>query len=301
MSVPASALPGSDAVDIALVDPRSVFRASGFPYVAIAILFVLAFVAIFANVLTPYDPEVGSLGDRFKPPFLQAGGTTSHLLGTDHLGRDVLARLIFGARVSVVVGFTAVLVAGVLGTTLGILSGYLGGWVDQVIMRLTDTWLALPALTFAIFLAAIVGPSEMNIVIILAAVYWTRYARVIRGEVLSLKERDFVRLAIVAGCSKRKIMRKHILPNVLNSAIVLGSLMLGVVIVTEAALSFLGVGVPPPKPAWGLMLADGKKGLMAGYWWLTVLPGCCIMLMVLSANLLGDWLRVKLDPQLRQL
>jgi peptide/nickel transport system permease protein len=200
-----------------------------------------------------------------------------------------------------VVGFTAVIFAGVLGTGLGILSGYLGGWVDQVIMRFTDTWLALPALMFAIFLSAIVGPSEMNIVIILGAIYWTRYARVIRGEVLSIKERDFVRLAIVAGCSKRTIMRKHILPNVLNSAIVLGTLMLGVVIVTEAALSFLGVGVPPPKPAWGLMLSDGKKGLMAGYWWLTVLPGCCIMLMVLSANLLGDWLRVKLDPQLRQL
>jgi peptide/nickel transport system permease protein len=301
MSVPASALPGADAADVVLVDPRSTFRASGFPYIAVGILVALAFVAIFANVLTPHDPEVGSLGDRFKPPFFQTGGTATHLLGTDHLGRDVLARLIFGARVSIVVGFTAVLFAGALGTTLGILSGYLGGWVDQVIMRLTDTWLALPALTFAIFLAAIVGPSEMNIVIILGAIYWTRYARVIRGEVLSLKERDFVRLAIVAGCSKRTIMRKHILPNVLNSAIVLGTLMLGVVIVTEAALSFLGVGVPPPKPAWGLMLSDGKKGMMAGYWWLTVLPGCCIMLMVLSANLLGDWLRVKLDPQLRQL
>ncbi len=200
-----------------------------------------------------------------------------------------------------VVGFTAVIFAGIVGTTLGILSGYMGRWVDQVIMRVTDAWLAIPALTYANFLAAVVGPSEMNIVIILALVYWTRYARVIRGEVLSLKERDFVRLAIVAGCSKSTIMRKHILPNVLNSAIVLGTLMLGVVIVTEAALSFLGVGVPPPKPAWGSMLADGKKGMMAGYWWLTVLPGCCIMLMVLSANLLGDWLRVKLDPQLRQL
>ncbi len=167
MSVPATALPGSDASDVVLVDPRNTFRASGFPYIAIGILLTLAFVAIFANVLTPYDPEVGNLGDRFKPPAFQVGGTTTHLLGTDHLGRDVLARLIFGARVSIVVGFTAVIVAGVLGTTLGILSGYLGGWVDQVIMRLTDTWLALPALTFAIFLAAIVGPSEMNIVIIL--------------------------------------------------------------------------------------------------------------------------------------
>src|SRR2546425_11871920 len=153
------------------------------------------------------------------------------------LFRSVLSRLIFGARVSRVVGLTAVLFAGAVGTALGILSGFLGGWVDQVIMRVTDTWLALPALTFAIFLAAVVGPSEMNIVIILGAVYWTRYARVIRGEVLSLRERDFVRLAIVAGCSKWTIMRRHILPNVLNSAIVLGTLMLGVGIVTEAALS----------------------------------------------------------------
>jgi peptide/nickel transport system permease protein len=277
------------------------FRSEGFPLIPMSILGGLLFVAIFANVLAPRDPEVGSLGDRFRPPFWQQGGSEKFLLGSDHLGRDVLSRLIFGTRVSIVVGFTAVLVAGVLGTGLGILSGYLGGWVDQVIMRITDAWLALPALTFAIFLAAVVGPSEMNIVIILGSVYWTRYARVIRGEVLSLKERDFVRLAIVAGCSKRTIMKRHILPNVLNSAIVLGTLMLGVVVVTEAALSFLGVGVPPPKPAWGLMLADGKKGMMAGYWWLTVLPGCCIMFMVLSANLLGDWLRVKLDPQLRQL
>jgi len=292
---------GSRAASLTVAWRFAALRVEGFPWIPTAILSTIALVAIFANVLAPYNPEVGVLGDRFRPPAWQAGGSEAHLLGTDHVGRDVLSRLIFGARVSMVVGFTAVIVAGILGTTLGILSGYLGGWVDQVIMRVTDTWLALPALTFAIFLAAVVGPSEMNIVIILGAVYWTRYARVIRGEVLSLRERDFVRLAIVAGCSKKTIMRRHILPNVLNSAIVLGTLMLGVVIVTEAALSFLGVGVPPPKPAWGLMLADGKKGLMAGYWWLTVLPGLCIMLMVLSANLLGDWLRVKFDPQLRQL
>jgi peptide/nickel transport system permease protein len=292
---------GSRSAALTMAWRLAAFRSEGFPIVAISILGLITFVAVFANVLAPYDPEVGTLGDRFHPPFWQSGGGEEHLLGTDHLGRDVLSRLIFGARVSMAVGFTAVIFAGILGTVLGILAGYLGGWVDQLIMRITDAWLAIPALTYAIFLAAVVGPSAMNIVIILALVYWTRYARVIRGEVLSLKERDFVRLAVVAGCSKRTIMRRHILPNVLNSAIVLGTLMLGVVVVTEAALSFLGVGVPPPKPAWGLMLADGKKGLMAGYWWLTVLPGCCIMLMVLSANLLGDWLRVKLDPQLRQL
>src|SRR5262249_43437747 len=153
----------------------------GFPVIPTAIIAGIALVAIFADVIAPYNPEIGALGERFRPPFWQAGGSEAHLLGTDHLGRDVLSRLIFGARVSMVVGFTAVIVAGVLGTALGILAGYLGGWVDQVIMRVTDTWLALPALTFAIFLAAIVGPSATNIVVILGAVYWTRYARVIRG------------------------------------------------------------------------------------------------------------------------
>lgn len=279
----------------------SLRKLRGFPTIPMLILLIIALLAIFADVLAPYDPQYGSLSLRYRPPAWQEGGSMAHLLGTDHVGRDVLSRLIFGARVSMIVGITAVLVAGSIGTLLGILSGYLGGWVDQVIMRVADAWLALPALTFAIFLAAIVGPSELNIIIILGGVYWTRYARVIRGEVLSLKQREFVRLAIVAGCPSYLIMWRHILPNVINSAVVLGTLMLGVVIVTEAALSFLGVGVPPPKPAWGLMMADGKQALMVGRWWLTVLPGICIMLMVLSANLLGDWLRVKLDPQLRQL
>jgi len=299
MSTPA------DIIPLQSPPPRSAavrsFWLGDFPVLPTLILVGIGLVAVFANQLAPHNPEVGSLAARFRPPFWQTGGSTQYLLGTDQLGRDVLSRLIFGARVSVVVGITAVVFAGVVGTTLGIISGYLGRWVDQVIMRLTDTWLALPALTFAIFLAAIVGPSMWNIVIILGLTYWTRYARVIRGEVLSLKEREFVRLAIVAGCSKSNIMWRHILPNVLNSAAVLASLMLGVVIITEATLSFLGVGVPPPEPAWGLMLSDGKQGLMVGYWWLTVFPGGCIMLMVLSANLLGDWLRVKLDPQLRQL
>jgi peptide/nickel transport system permease protein len=292
---------GNPATRLTLASRWVAFRADGIPPLPIAILALLILVALFADVIAPWDPEVGSLGDRFRPPAWQAGASDKHLLGTDHLGRDVLSRLVFGARVSMIVGLTVVLVAGVLGTALGVLSGYLGGWVDQAVMRVTDAWLALPTLIFAIFLAVIVGPSEMNLVVILGAVYWTRYARVIRGEVLSVKERDFVRLAIVAGCSKWTIMRRHILPNVLNTALALGTLMLGVVIVTEAALSFLGVGVPPPKPAWGRMLADGKNGLLAGHWWLTVLPGSCIMMMVLSANLLGDWLREKLDPQLRQL
>ena len=292
---------GSRAAALTLAGRLASFRTEGFPLIPMSILGALLFVAVFADVLAPHDPEVGSLGERFRPPVWQQGGSQKFLLGSDHLGRDVLSRLIFGARVSIVVGFTAVLVAGFLGTTLGILSGYLGGWVDQVIMRITDAWLAVPALTYAIFLAAVVGPSEMNIVIILGLVYWTRYARVIRGEVLTLREREFVKLAEIAGASRWRVIKRHILPNVMNTAMVLASLTVGVVIIAEASLSFLGVGVPPPQPAWGLMLSEARPTLMAGQWWLTVFPGACILLIVLATQLFGDWLRVRLDPQLRNL
>ena len=298
MSVsPAPASP-APVVSVPLSRRLSAFRTEGLPILPIAILVTLAILAIFAELIAPHNPEIGSLSQRFKPPAWIQGGSTAHLLGTDHIGRDVLSRLIFGARVSMMVGFTAVIIAGVLGSTLGILSGYLGGWVDQVIMRITDTWLALPALTFAIFLAAIVGPSEWNIVIILGAVYWTRYARVIRGEVLSLKERDFVRLAIVAGCSKRTIMRRHLLPNVANTAIVLATLMLGVVIVSEAALSFLGVGVRPPTPTWGGMISDATRWYQIDPWFM-LWPGLAIFVTVLAFNLFGDGLRDALDPRSR--
>lgn len=271
------------------------------PIIPIGLLLTLVLVAIFADYLAPHDPTIGNLRYRYRPPMWEAKGSAEYILGTDHMGRDVLSRLIYGSRISLFVGSIAVLVAGVIGTALGIISGFRGGWIDQAIMRLTDAWLALPAVTFAILLAALTRPSEWNIAIILGVVYWTRYARVIRGEVLSLKERDFVRLAVVAGCSKLRIMWTHILPNIANSAIVIATLQLGVAIIAEATLSFLGVGVAPPQPAWGLMLAEGKAGLMTGYWWLSVLPGVCIMLIVLSANLLGDWYRVWSDPQLRQL
>jgi peptide/nickel transport system permease protein len=230
-----------------------------------------------------------------------AGGGTNAVLGTDFQGRDVLSRLIFGARVSLVVGITGTVVAGGIGLVLGIVAGYLGGWVDQAIMRLTDAWLALPFLMFAIFLAALLGAGVLNIVIVFGLVYWTRYARVIRGEVLSLREREFVRLAQVAGVSAPRIILRHIVPNVLNTWMVLASLTVGVVIVTEASLSFLGVGVPPPTPAWGLMLAEARSTLMVGYWWLTVFPGVCISAVVLAANLFGDWLRIRIDPQRRDL
>jgi peptide/nickel transport system permease protein len=272
------------------------------PVLPLAILVPFVLMAVFAGAVAPYDPTEPIPGAKiFEPPFWIAGSNPHALLGTDFQSRDVLSRLIFGARVSLIVGVTGTIVAGSIGTTLGILAGYLGGWVDQVIMRVTDAWLALPALVFAIFLATMVGPSMWNIVIILGLVYWTRYARVIRGEVLSLREREFVKLAEIAGASSRRVILRHILPNVVNSAMVLASLTIGVVIIAEASLSFLGVGVPPPEPAWGSMLADGRSMLMVGDWWLTVFPGLGIMLVVLATQLLGDWLRIRLDPQLRNL
>ncbi|MEZ0302988.1 MAG: ABC transporter permease, partial [Hyphomicrobiaceae bacterium] len=261
-----------------------------------------ALAAVFAGVIAPYDPTEPVKGAKmFEAPFWMEGGSTVTLLGTDFQGRDLLSRLIYGARVSLIVGLMGTVVAGGLGTAFGILSGYLGGWVDQAIMRLTDAWLALPALVFAIFLATVVGPSMWNIVIILGLVYWTRYARVIRGEVLSLREREYVQLAEIAGASRLRVILRHILPNVLNTAMVLASLTIGVVIIAEASLSFLGVGVPPPEPAWGLMLSEARSTLMAGKWWLTVFPGVCILLVVLATQLLGDWLRIRLDPQQRNL
>jgi peptide/nickel transport system permease protein len=272
------------------------------PLVPGGILLALLLTAVFANALAPYDPTLPISGAKlFQPPFWMDGGSANALLGTDFQGRDVLSRLIFGARVSLVVGLTGTAVAGGIGLVLGILAGYLGGWVDQAVMRLTDAWLALPFLMFAIFLAALLGAGVLNIVIVFGLVYWTRYARVIRGEVLSLREREFVRLAQVAGVSTPRIILRHIVPNVMNTWMVLASLTVGVVIVTEASLSFLGVGVPPPTPAWGLMLAEARSTLMAGYWWLTVFPGVCISAVVLAANLFGDWLRIRLDPQRRDL
>jgi peptide/nickel transport system permease protein len=272
------------------------------PLVAVVILGGFTFAAIFAGLIAPHDPTLPVKGAQvFDPPFWVEGGHWTTPLGTDFQGRDILSRLIYGARVSLVVGLMGTLVAGSIGTAMGILSGYVGGWIDQIIMRVTDAWLALPAIVFAIFLAALVGPSMWNIIVILGSVYWTRYARVIRGEVLTLREREFVKLAEIAGASKLRVIKRHILPNVMNTATVLASLTVGVVIIAEASLSFLGVGVPPPQPAWGLMLSEARSTLMAGQWWLTVFPGLCILLIVLATQLFGDWLRVRLDPQLKNL
>jgi peptide/nickel transport system permease protein len=272
------------------------------PVIPLAILVPFVLIALFAGWIAPYDPTEPIPGASiFEPPCWMQGGSMHAILGTDFQSRDVLSRLIYGARVSLIVGVTGTLAAGSIGTAMGVISGYLGGWTDQVIMRLTDAWLALPALVFAIFLATVAGPSMWNIVIILGLVYWTRYCRVIRGEVLSLREREFVKLAEIAGASRLRVILRHIVPNVLNSTMVLASLTIGVVIIAEASLSFLGVGVPPPEPAWGSMLSEGRSMLMVGDWWLTIFPGMCIMLVVLATQLLGDWLRIRLDPQLRNL
>ena len=289
------------AIDFAAPNPlRRWLR--DLPLLPLFILLPFALAAIFAPFIAPYDPTEPVPGAKvFAPPFWMVDGNAATLLGTDFQSRDLLSRLIYGARVSLIVGLMGTVVAGGLGTAFGILSGYIGGWVDQLIMRVTDAWLALPALVFAIFLATVAGPSMWNIVIILGLVYWTRYARVIRGEVLSLREREFVQLAEIAGASRLRVIVRHILPNVLNTTMVLASLTIGVVIIAEASLSFLGVGVPPPEPAWGLMLSEARSTLMAGKWWLTVFPGACILLVVLATQLLGDWLRIRLDPQLRNL
>lgn len=276
------------------------------PLLPMLIIGAIAFLAIFADALPLHHPEV-SVKDKetlrpvenLMPPFWMDGGDIRVPLGTDFQSRDILSRFIYGARVSLIVGLVGTLAAGAIGTTLGILAGYMGRWWDQIIMRITDAWLALPTLIFAIFLASLRKPSLWNIVIILAAVFWSRYARQVRAEVLSLRERDFVKLAEVTGASKVRIMVKHILPNVMNTVMVLFSLTIGVAVIIEASLSFLGVGVPQPTPAWGLDMALGRGSLIDGRWWLSVIPGIGIVLLVLAANLMGDWLRVRLDPQLR--
>jgi peptide/nickel transport system permease protein len=287
---------------IAVLPGRVIRLIAELPLVPTVVLVLLVLMALLAPILAPYDPTVPVAGARItQPPFWMEDGSSSTLLGTDRQGRDVLSRLIYGARVSLLVAVTGTVIAGGIGLLLGILAGYLGGWVDQTVMRLTDAWLALPSLMFAIFLAALLGPGISNIIIVFGLIYWTRYARVIRGEVLSLRERDFIRLAQVAGVGNTRIILRHIIPNVLNTWMVLASLTVGVVIITEASLSFLGLGVPPPTPAWGLMVAEARATLLVGQWWLTVLPGICISVVVLAANLFGDWLRVKLDPQQRNL
>ena len=270
-----------------------------YPLVPLAILMLLLVIpAVLAPLVAPHDPLKGSLSNRLKAPAWQEGGTFEYPLGTDKLGRDILSRIIYGARVSLLVSLVAILVGGALGTGLGLISGYFGRWVDSVIMRLVDISLSLPTILLALVLVAAVGPSFATVIIVLVVLLWARYARLVRAETLSIKERDFIARARVAGASHTRIMVKYIFPNVVNSLVVLATLQVGYVILLESALSFLGAGLPRPTPAWGLMIADGRE-LIVTAWWVSMFPGLAIMLTVLALNLLGDWLRDHLDPKLR--
>jgi peptide/nickel transport system permease protein len=270
------------------------------PVIPLAIIALIVLTALLANVLTPYSPTDISLSERLRPPFWEQGGSLAHPLGTDPMGRDLLARMIYGARVSLLVGFLGLFVGGGVGAALGMIAGYAGGRVDTFLMRVVDATLAFPIILFAILLVVILGGSLVTVVVAVALVLWARYARVIRGEVLSLRERDFVAQARIAGCSPGRIILVHIFPNVLNTLVVLLSLQVGWVIIVEASLSFLGAGVPPPTPTWGSMIAEGRD-YIASAWWVSFFPGLAILVTVLAFNLCGDWLRDALDPTMRQM
>jgi peptide/nickel transport system permease protein len=270
------------------------------PWIPICIILVMVVMAVFAPLLAPWSPIDQTLRDKLLPPFWVEGGGWAHVLGTDAFGRDILSRLIYGARVSLIVAALALTVGGGVGLSVGIVAGYLGGIVDTLLMRLVDAAFTFPAILFALLLAVTMGQGLPTLIIAISLLLWASFARVIRGEVLALRHRDFVDLAKVRGCSPLRIMATHILPNVLNTFMVLVTLNIGVVIIAEASLSFLGAGVPPPTPTWGLMISEGR-GRIADAWWVSVIPGIAITLLVLSVNLFGDWLRDRLDPRLRQL
>ena len=274
------------------------FRLGRISWLGSAVIALFIFAALLAGIVAPHDPIDQDITQALRPPILWEDGSAEHILGTDELGRDVLSRLIYGARISLMVGFVAVILSGIIGATLGLVSGYFGGLSDTMIMRLVDIQLSMPGILLALAIIGAIGPSLANVIIVIAITTWADYARVIRAQVLSIKENEFVDLAKVAGCSTFRILRKHIFPSTINSLIVIGTLMLGRVIILESALSFLGLGVQPPTPSWGSMLADGRQYLTYA-WWLATFPGLAIMLVVLGTNLLGDWLRDWLDPKLR--
>jgi peptide/nickel transport system permease protein len=294
-------------IDNAAIQPvkvsiwKNVFAGlKGAPVIPLFIIVVFALSAILADVITFHDAYKVSLPDRLIPPFWQDGGTISHPLGTDPLGRDVLTRIIYGTRVSIIIAGAALTIGGGVGTLIGLTAGYYGGKIDTLLMRLADITLAFPLILFAILMVMVIGPSMMNVIVAISLVLWARYARVIRGEVLGLMQRDFIARARVSGASDWRIMIRHLLPNVMPTLIVLLTLQVGWVIIVEASLSFLGAGIPPPTPAWGSMLADGREYVSTA-WWVTTSPGIAIMLVVLAFNLSGDWLRERLDPKQRSI
>ena len=263
------------------------------------ILTLVVIGALAAPLLAPHDPRRGELIDSKLPPMWSPGGTSTYPLGTDTLGRDILSRVIYGARISLAVGFTAVAIAGVLGVAVGVISGYYRGLLDDVIMRLAEIQLAVPFILFAIAVLAVLGPGLKNLILVLGVTGWVTYARVVRAQVLSFREKEFVEAARALGAGDFRIMFRHILPNTFASLIVIASFAIAATILTEAALSFLGLGVPPSTPTWGGMVADGREQILTNRWWMYIFPGAAIMLTVLSINSLGDWLRDYLDPRLR--
>ena len=270
------------------------------PLIPMFILAAFVITGVIAPLIAPHDPERGDIRARMVPPVWLEGGTTEYLLGTDHLGRDMLSRVIYGARISLVVVAVTLGVGLVIGVIAGLLAGWYGRWIDELMMRIVDIKLAIPTILLALVLVLALGQSFLIIVAILAIAVWPRFARNTRGEVLQLKTMDYVALAKVAGASTPRILFKHIFPGVVNTLIILASLEVGIVILLESTLSFLGAGVPPPTPAWGSMVADGRDRLAVA-WWISTMPGVAIMMVVLAMNLFGDWLRDKLDPRLRQL
>ena len=252
------------------MEPRS--DLGRLPWTAFVIIAVMLVVAVFAPLIAPHSPTEQSLPDKLKPPAWQEGGSAKHLLGTDLLGRDLFSRLVYGARVSLTVAAFALLSGGLIGLAVGIIAGYLGGRVDSVLMRVVDATLTFPTILIALLLAVSLGAGLRTIVIAITVIIWARFARVVRGEVLGVRARDFVSLARVHGCSSPRIMLVHIVPNVMNTFMVLLTLHIGFVIIVEASLSFLGAGIPPPTPSWGQMVADGRSHI-ASAWWLAVMPG----------------------------
>jgi peptide/nickel transport system permease protein len=279
---------------------RQTWQARGLPpLLPLLVVGLLVFCALCAPLLAPHSPIEGSLGKRLIPPLGMEGSSVEHVLGTDRLGRDTLSRLLYGAQISLAVSLVGILLTGVVGAAVGLLAGFWGAWVDTICMRLVDISLSLPGILMAVLLSVVFKPSFKNVVIVVIFLLWPSYARLVRGETLSLKQQEFVALARVAGCSSLTIMCRHLLPNLAPSILVLATLQVGFVIVLEASLSFIGVGIPPPTPSWGVMVADGR-GLIEQAWWISILPGLAILVTVISLNILGDWVRDRLDPKLRQ-
>lgn len=276
-------------------------RIRRYPVLPAVILTLLAVTGVFGPWLSPHDPIKSNILDKHYPPFWMEGGTTKYILGTDHVGRDILSRILYGARVSLTVAAVAVSSGFVAGTTLGLTAGYFGRYVDEAIMRVVDIWSAMPFLMVALVVNVVLGNS-MNIVLaLLAMLSWAGFVRVVRAQTLSLRELEYVTAARVSGASNLRIMWRHLLPGVINTAVVIATLNVGGLILAEAALSFLGAGIQPPTPAWGSMVAEGKDWVVVQKWWQSAFPGFAIFLVVMSFNFMGDWMRDRFDPRLRQL